>query len=296
VNESQLINELCAALDDAAATVRAPAGTARRVRGRVRRRRLVRGLAAGVPAVGLAAGLVVALSGPSAPGRRHQVPQARATAGTHQADFMTVGYVTRRAKAALSKVSGSIVQSSGHGYVEWQYVATGAGRLEEFGPSGRLVSDEIWTFSGLAQHRIYVDYPARTWWQLTSKVTAVPKKPTAGILPVSGDSAGGQVSVLGHRTLAGRDTILVQYGPPRGFKPTASTLWATEQVWLDPTTYLPVQIKIFGAGPVEGQSLAYLPATPRNLARFAVTPPAGFRQVGPPPFRGDGRPGLGQIP
>ena len=295
MNESQLINELCAALDEATATVRAPAGAARRVRVRVRRRRLVRGLAAGVPAVGLAAGLAVALSGPQAPGR-HQAPQARTTAGTHPADFMTVGYVTRRAKAALSKVSGSIVESSARGYVEWQDVATGAGRLEEFGPGGRLVSNEIWTFSGLAEHRIYVDYPPRTWWQLTSKVAAVPKKPAAGILPVSGDSAGGQVSVLGHRTLAGRDTILVQYGPPRGFKPTASALWATEQVWLDPTTYLPVHIKIFGAGPIEEQSLAYLPATPRNLARFAVTPPAGFRQVGPPPFRGDGRPGLGQIP
>lgn len=295
MNESQLITELCAALDDAAATVRAPAGAARRVRGRVWRRRLARGLAAGVPAVGLAAGLVVALSGPQAP-RHHQAPQAHATAGTHSADFMTVGYVTRRAKAALDKMSGAIVESSGHGYVEWQDMATAAGRLEEFGPGGRLVSDEIWTFSGAAEHRTYVDYANRTWWQLTSRVTAVPKKPIAGILPVSGDSASGQVSVLGHRTLAGRDTILVQYGPPRGFKPTASALWPTEQVWLDPATYLPVHIKIFGAGPVEEQSLAYLPATPGNLARFAVTPPAGFRQVGPPPFRGDGRPGLGQIP
>ena len=63
MNESQLISELCAALDDAAATVRAPGGTARRVRVRVRRRRLARGLAAGVPAAGLAAGLVVAASG-----------------------------------------------------------------------------------------------------------------------------------------------------------------------------------------------------------------------------------------
>jgi hypothetical protein len=104
------------------------------------------------------------------------------------------------------------------------------------------------------------------------------------------------VTILGHRKLAGNDTILVRYAPPRGFKPTASSLWPTEYVWLDPTSYLPVRTKIYGLGPVETMDIAYLPATRAGLAVFKLAPPAGFKRVAPPPFRGDGRPGLGQIP
>jgi hypothetical protein len=295
VNESQLISELCAALDDAAATVRAPGGTARRVRVRVRRRRLARGLAAGVPAAGLAAGLVVAASGP-APVRPH-APRVQATARTHQPPVLTVAYVTSRARSALSRARGLIAEIRGHGYVEWQDLSTAASRLEEFGADGRLVSDEMRTFSGRTEQRVYVDYATRTWWRLLSQVPVVPEKPApADGLPVPGDSASGQVSILGHRNLAGRDTILVQYAPPRGFRPSASAEWPTEQVWLDSATYLPLKTKITGIGPVEEQTLAWLQATSGNVARLSFTPPAGFRRVAPPPFRGDGRPGLGQIP
>jgi hypothetical protein len=296
VNESQLISELCAALDDAAAGVRAPGGTARRVRVRVRRRRLTRGLAAGLPAAGLAAGLVVAAGGPQAPVRPH-APQVQATARTHQPPVLTVAYVISRARSALSRARGLIAVISGHGYVEWQDLATAASRLEEFGAGGRLVSDEMRAFSGRTEQRVYVDYATRTWWRLISRVPVEPKKPApADGLPVPGDSAGGQVSILGHRNLAGRDTILVQYAPPRGFRPSASAEWPTEQVWLDSATYLPVKTKITGVGPVEEQTLAWLQATSGNVAKLRLTPPAGFRRVAPPPFRGDGRPGLGQIP
>lgn len=71
MNESRLISELSAALDDEAATVRAPAGAAERARRRARVRQLRRGLAASVFAAGLAVGLVVTVSGVHAPaGRR----------------------------------------------------------------------------------------------------------------------------------------------------------------------------------------------------------------------------------
>jgi hypothetical protein len=296
VNESQLISELCAALDDAAATVRAPGGTARRVRERVRRRRLARGLAVGVPAAGLAAGLAVAVSSPLAP-VRPQPPRVQATARTHQPPVLTVANVTSRARSALSRAHGLIEEIHGHGYVQWQDLATAATRLEEFGAGGRLVSDEMRTFSGRTQQRVYVDYVTRTWWRLISQVPVVPKKPAPpDTLPVAGASAGGQVSILGHRNLAGRDTILVQYGPPPGFRPSASVQWPTEQVWLDSATYLPLKTRITGIGPVEEQTLAWLQATSGNVAKLSFTPPAGFRRVAPPPFRGDGRPGLGQIP
>jgi hypothetical protein len=307
VNESNLIAELRAALDDEAATVRAPAGAAERARTRARGRRLARGLAVGVPAAGLAAGLVLAFGAPHAPARLQphaplaHAPRGRIIAGTIQTPLLTAAYVTARASAALNvlnKTPGLIVQASGHGYIQWSVLTTGAGRLEVFGTDGKLASDEMVTYRGNAEHVIYVDYNARTWWQLASRVPVVPRKPSAGVLPVAGDSASGRVEILGHTNLHGTDTILVRYGPPRGFKPTASASWPVEQVWLDATNFLPVRIEIFGAGTDQvqsEQSLTYLQATPANLAKLTVTPPAGFKQVPPPPFRGDGRPGLGQL-
>jgi hypothetical protein len=307
VNETRLIEELRAALDEEAGAVRAPAGAAGRARAGARRRRLAHGLAAGVPAAGLTAGLavglVIALGGQHNPAGHPAGPAAQRTsvtagAGSRQTPVLTVAYVTGRARAALDSASGSIVVTSAHGYVEWSDPATAAGRIDVLGPGGRTAASEGVTYSGHTRQLIYVDYKARTWWKLTSRVSALPVKPAPdGVLPVTGNSASGQVAILGHRKLDGKDTILVQYGPPKGFKPTAYVSWPTERVWLDATTYLPVRIKIFGAGTVESeQNLAYLPATPPNLAKLTVTPPAGFKQVPPPPFRGDGRPGLGQIP
>jgi hypothetical protein len=309
VNESRLIEELRAALDEEAGPVRAPAGAAGRARARARRRRLAHGLAAGVPAAGLTAGLavglVIALGGPRNPAVHPASPAGPAAqrtsdtpgAGPRQTPVLTVAYVTGRARAALDKASGSIVQTSGHGYVEWTDPASAAGRLEVLGRGGRLAADDGVTYAGNTRLLIYVDYKTRTWWKLTSRVPVLPVKPAPpGVLPVTGNSASGQVTILGHRKLDGQDTILVQYGPPKGFKPTASASWPTERVWLDAATYLPARIKIFGAGTQSEQNLAYLPVTPANLAKLTVTPPDGFKQVAPPPFRGDGRPGLGQIP
>jgi len=95
VNESQLINELCAALDDEAATVRAPARAAERARKKACGRRLTRGLAASVPVAALAAGLMAAVSGHQAP-----VRQSPPRAGTVQAAQLTAVQVLDRAAAS----------------------------------------------------------------------------------------------------------------------------------------------------------------------------------------------------
>jgi hypothetical protein len=171
LNESQLIDELNAALDDAAAAVRAPARAAQRARKKARARQLRRGLAAGVPAVGLAAGLAVAVIGPQGPAGL-AAPRAQATTRTHQPSVLTVAYVTSRAKSALSQASGWILESRGHGYIQWQDTATAASREETFGPGGKVTSDEAWVFSGSSEHRTYVDYTKGTWWRLTSQVPA----------------------------------------------------------------------------------------------------------------------------
>ena len=309
MNETQLIDELSAALDDVTAPMRLPAGAAGRARARARRRRVTRGLAAAVPAAGLAAAaaLLLASGGPqpllTRPGAGGH---ARPGAGAHNPAPLTVAYVTSQEKAAADGLSNVIIKTTQGGTVTWSDPAIRMNRYRVYGPGGKLASDELESLTGgvvkppaatgQAQHRLYVDYATRTWWRLTTRTGVLKDTPVSGSLPVPENNAGGQVSILGHRTVDGQDTIEVKYAPPRGFRPTKSSLWPTEYVWLNATTYLPVRTEIYGVGPVETTDLAYLPATAANLAIFRLTPPAGFTRVAPPPFRGDGQPGLGQIP
>lgn len=313
MNETRLIDELNEALDDASATVRLPAGAAERARGRARRRRLTRGLAAVVPAAGVAAALVVVLGGQPAPagnpaGNRvgTAAPLTKAAPSAVHPRTLTVAYVTSRARAAARDVSNVIVKTTVDGTVTWSDSTIRTIRYKVFEHGGKLVSDELESFTGgvikppaavgQTRHRVYVDYTTGTWWRLSDKTGTLKDVPLSGGLPVPENDSRGVVTILGHRTLAGKDTILVKYAPPRGFKPTKSTLWSTEYVWLDASSYLLVRTEVYGLGPVETTDFAYLPVTSANLALFKLTPPAGFKQVAPPPFRGDGQPGLGQIP
>jgi len=307
VNDTQLIEELNAALDDATASRRMPVGAAARARARARARRR---LTLGLPAVGLAAAvaLLLAVVVPHhPPGRTATQGQPRSDRGAPSPALLTVSYVTSREQAAARGLSSVIIKTTQKGQVTWSDPATEMNRYQVFGPGGKLISDELERFTGgvvnppaavgQTQHRLYVDYATRTWWQLTSPAPKVMKDtPVSGSLPVPADNSSGQVSILGHRTMDGQDTIEVKYAPPRGFKPTKYSLWPTEYVWLSATSYLPVRTQVYGLGPVQTTDLAYLPVTRANLAIFKLNPPTGFTQVTPPPFRGDGQPGLGQIP
>lgn len=101
MNESQLISELCAALDDEAASVRALAGTAERARKKARGRRLTGGLAASALVVGLALGLVVGVGGSQAPPRPSAARPSASPAGT--ARLTAVDVLDRAAASALAQ-------------------------------------------------------------------------------------------------------------------------------------------------------------------------------------------------
>jgi hypothetical protein len=321
VNESKLIDELTAALDDVAAPLRVPPGAAQRARDRARRRRLTRALTATVPAAGLAAGLLVAVTVPHQPAgqpggiaSKPGTPQAksgtsRATSGASAPALLTLGYVTSRERAALAAVPKLIVKTVSNGFVTWSYQPAEISRMKTFGRDGTLSSDELeWYTGGVikppaatgqTRHRIYVDYPTRTWWHLSQPAGIQKYLPVSGTLPVPQSNANGVVSILGHRSVDGKDTIEVKYAPPRGFKPTPGSYWATEYMYLDATSFLPVRSVINDGAPgdkAQATDFAYLPITTANLAIFKLTPPPAFQQVPPPPFHGDGQPGLGQIP
>jgi hypothetical protein len=101
MNESQMIEDLRGALDDATSHVGARPGLAERARAGGRRRRTVRGLLAGVPAVALVAGAAFAVHG-SAP--------AATSASTTQQVVTSTGVVP--AHSAASSSPGSVQLTS----------------------------------------------------------------------------------------------------------------------------------------------------------------------------------------
>jgi len=110
----------------------------------------------------------------------------------------------------------------------------------------------------------------------------------------------GIITVTGHRTLNGHDTILIRVKP--AYKPgakhapaAAATQSPPSWVWIDASTYLVVQTKHFvpdykrsPSPPAPGSKMSWsaivghvtwLSPTPQNLALLTLTPPAGFTKI-----------------
>jgi hypothetical protein len=114
MNESQMIEDLRSALDDATSHVGARPGLAERARAGGRRRRTVRGLLAGVPAVALAVGGVFAVHG-SAPATTSAstgvVMPAHSAASSSPGSVQLTSYQTAvLAKAHVTKANLAVLK------------------------------------------------------------------------------------------------------------------------------------------------------------------------------------------
>ena len=112
MNESQMIEDLRSALDDATRHVGARPGLAERARAGGRRRRTARGLLAGVPAVALVAGVAFAAHG-SAPAATSPgiVMPARSTASSSPGSAQLTSYQTTvLAKAHVTKANLAVLK------------------------------------------------------------------------------------------------------------------------------------------------------------------------------------------
>ena len=128
MSEAQIADGVREAVDEATSGLRIPAGTAARARAKGRRRRATRGLLAVVPAVGLVAGVTVALHG----GGSVPSHQAASVPG-HSATVQTDAYIIHRVEAALGSADHYIIATSatsGPGQVTTTYQdpSTGTGR------------------------------------------------------------------------------------------------------------------------------------------------------------------------
>ncbi len=288
-SESQMLAELRSALDEEAGDLRVPPGAAQRARARARRRRTTRGLLAGVPAVALAAGLVVATQSHS----RGPAAAATGPAGSAPAQpaVQTAAYVTKHVEAALANADQYIVRDTtnsyaGGTYTSWTDPRTGSSYATQ-GTGSRTVLS--WNSSYFA-HRVLhwrtteADYSTHRWF--VSVIHAA--GPVQGRLTTPAD--GGVLGPAQLKKWLQEGTMrVVGHGQVNGHHATelrARMGIITMEFWVDSRTFQPVRmIRSFGGGLKTSlvANESWIARTPR-LVSLANHPqvPAGFTRVAAP--------------
>lgn len=165
--------------------------------------------------------------------------------------------------------------------------------IEVVNPSGAPF-DDVW-FSGSPSDpggTTEVLYPAHAWWTKTVPILVTQMQDVTGhdiAARIQGWVNAGQLSVVGAPTIAGHKTIEVS-GSALRLGQVARTLPVTTAathafdltMWLDPATYLPVQLMTTYSTPTSGRttsttsSVSWLPPTTANLAKLQGQIPSGF--------------------
>jgi hypothetical protein len=296
MNESQLTDDLRAALDEATAGLRATPGMAVRARASGRRRRTTRGLLAVVPALALAAGAAVALHASG-------VGDSVSANASGQPKAVTQAYVVKRAEAALANADNYILTETGIGAYERLTSSMIDPRTSSFytRPGNDQVGESA-TWSGTYWRNGYqhfwavdVNYTNRTWWSDDESSTGKSTPNTAPVTPVGSpsdfaqDLKDGELKLTGrHAEINGRQAIQLVMGSkfPPNFPPKVvkalikaakiySRTHGTMSYWIDAQTYL-----LLRAGNVNE---TWTPRTPA-LTKLVNHPviPAGFKQVPAP--------------
>jgi hypothetical protein len=166
--------------------------------------------------------------------------------------------------------------------------------IEVVNPSGALFED-VW-FSGSPSDpsgTTEVLYPVHAWWTNAVPIVATQMQDVTGhdiAARMQGWVNAGQLSVVGTPTIAEQKTIEVS-GNALTLGQAARTLPVTTvsthtfelTMWLDPSTYLPVQLMTTYSTPTNSgrttsttSSVSWLPPTTANLAKLQGQIPSGF--------------------
>jgi hypothetical protein len=269
--------------------IRVPPGLVDRAVGRDRRRRARIRLTGAVSAVAVAAAVATAIVIPGRTGGQAPGPQA---AGAH---VQTAALVLSRAAAAQVDSRQLISVDHGPGGVTYTNVASHQQRIvsSKLDSSGQPYFQIKAEVSGGSFKQTTVEYQHQVWSSFTTSSVdhgwAVTISP---VLPLQTDNdpvtafqqalKAGTATVVGHRSLNGRDTILlrVKAASDKAGDSRAAAL-PPDYVWLDSSSYLVVQTQRFDKAtrsPVL-QDITWLSPTPENLALLTLTPPAGFTQI-----------------
>jgi hypothetical protein len=284
LTDDQLAESIGARLHAEVADIGSPPDLLTTLRRRQARRTLAvrAGLTASLAATAATIAFATAGAGP---------PQSTPEA-TSPARIETVAYVTGKADAALAHADQFLERtetaSDGYRFVAWYDTATSRYRANAYhdGRPDHDVAISV-TPSGVGTVLV-VDHPSRSWWRYEK-----PGRPTTSsggkrlADPLDPESiraaiSAGNLEILGHDQVDGRDTLHLRWTPPR--KPVPSPM----DLWVDATSYLPCRMTMGTAT----TTFAWLPRTAENLTNLDLVPPAGYTQRPDPAAYGH-RPGNG---
>jgi hypothetical protein len=260
---------------------------------RYRRRRVT---VAAVAAAGTAAvtGLAVIVVTLAVPGSGTTPPVDRTTA--YVVDHVTNALESLAPSTILFEKTKYLKPDSGEGSEQsWSTLSTT--RDQTFTTAGQLRSDESLTETPTTTTHLIVDYPTKTWSQITAVLPSESASPSQS--PPScasgapngwdpdprGEAAELRTAVsCGFLTASGGGKIdgvnaikLSEHPGATGQPPVNSTM----TFWVNATTYLPVRIvqvwvNAIYAGANLQMDLRWLPATPANKAKLTVHIPPNF--------------------
>jgi hypothetical protein len=143
--------------------------------------------------------------------------------------------------------------------LQWGYRNTA--KSAAYGPDGRHVYDMKWSYGSDSATQTTVLFNNSTWWIINSGIRLGGEEGPARIRQLLRQ---GAYQVAGHQVVDRVDALKLVGGDVT--------------MWLDPATYLPVEISIPGMRTY----YQWLAPTPANLALLKEPIPAGFRQVPAP--------------
>jgi hypothetical protein len=243
----------------------------------------------------------------------HGDPEGALKQETAGPQAQTAAYVLNRAAAAQvnSYRMISVDQSAGSGRI-YTDVATQQQRIVSglLDSSGQPYFQIETTVGGGAYKETDVEYQHHVYSTFTtSSIDNGQRVSLSSFLPLqtNPDPAvafnkalkAGIITVIGHRSLGGYDTILIRVKPESRLKPgftrASAGVEPASWSWIDASTYLVVQTKHFvprfprGFNPsAPGSKVTWSPVvdhvtwlspTRGNLALLTVTPPAGFTKI-----------------
>jgi hypothetical protein len=281
--EEDLGAALSTRLHEELADVTAAAGLATAVRRRRSRQRWATGSALAVPV--LAAGVVLALVVGGAPAGHPAPPAAAHSTAATDTRLRDVAYVSGKSQEALGSLDQYVVHetSTENGKPFRQSWSDGAGArwLSVTEPVDNSPAAVLFTVEGNNMAILTVNSQHHTWYRTNRPMGKTP--PTQGLGITDGDPAGlraqlreGILSIVGQDRVDGRDAVHLRLNPDPG-----TTALVGMDIWVDAQSFLP--LKVTGHKMDTQLDIAYewLPRTPENLARIALTVPAGFTEVDP---------------
>jgi hypothetical protein len=165
----------------------------------------------------------------------------------------------------------------------------GTSTTSGFTLAGELVfATEISTAAGGKQTQVTVTYQNATWWR-----AAAPAAASASAPPPLACGPGITIGPGGWLAFAGNELHCGEFAQAAGAataKPGRQRVDGIEAVrltgrggtvWVDPATYLPVQVVVGGLKPAQ-IDFRWLSPNAANLAQLSVRVPAGFQRVPQP--------------